>query len=474
MLNLKIKDSLMQACIQSLQQIIQIKSVKSAPEPGHPFGRNVSEALDYILVLGHSMGFKTCNLDNYAGYIEIGDGTEELGILVHVDVVPEGEVADWKYDPYGGVIAEGKIWGRGTLDDKGPAIAVLYAMKLLADQGVKLSKRVRLIIGADEESGWQDIEYYLRHEQPPAIGFTPDGCFPVTNSEKGIITFDICSGSLVYSGVPRVERIVGGVRPNVVPDHAFAVLKGVTKSELAEAIALREDASFVTIEELDAETVKLKMRGTVTHSSTPDKGINAIDLLLRLLIDLKYESDPLYDFLSFYSEQLADDWYGLKIGCAAEDEVSGKLTLCPTLIEYENGKSLTISFNLRYPSTKRWEDISLPIQEAVAKRGLALRVMEHKPPVYLPVDHELVRKLMTVYNDYCQKDEKPVSIAGGTFARAFNNMVAFGALFPNKPLLAHEPNEHIELDVIEDWVRIYSEAIAALAGEGPEAEGERQ
>jgi len=472
MLNLSIQDSFMQTCIESLQRILQIRSVKSAPEPGHPFGRNVSEALQYMLSLGHSMGFKTCNLDNYAGFIEVGEGQEELGILVHVDVVPEGELSDWRHDPYGGIIEEEKLWGRGTLDDKGPAIAVLYAMKLLTDHGVKLNKRVRLIIGGDEESGWKDIEHYLRYEQPPTIGFTPDACFPVTNSEKGIVTFGIRSERSAVEAAKQVTRIVGGVRPNVVPDQAFAELKGVSLPELAAAIAHCDYASRITLLELDAETIRLTMRGAVTHSSTPESGVNAIDLLLRLLSDLKYGSDSLRHFLAFYKDRLADDWYGSRIGCAVADEVSGRLTLCPTLIEYGNGVPLTVSFNLRYPSTRQWDAVRDPIEEAVANAGLSLHVVEHKPPIYLPADHELVKKLMTVYNDYCQTDETPVSIAGGTFARAFENTVAFGALFPGRALLAHEPNEHIELRDVCDWVRIYSEAIAAIAADPLEEEGE--
>ena len=71
----------------------------------------------------------------------------------------------WNTDPFEGVIADGRITGRGVLDDKGPVIAALYAMKALKDSGAELKRRIRLIVGTDEETGSTDMERYKKTEE---------------------------------------------------------------------------------------------------------------------------------------------------------------------------------------------------------------------------------------------------------------------------------------------------------------------
>lgn len=187
-------DGLMDNMVKDIQGLIQIKSVEAPAEGNMPFGKGVQDALEYTLNLGEKMGFAVKNVDNYAGHIEFGEGDEIIGVLAHLDVVPEG--SNWDYDPYGAEIADGKIFGRGTIDNKGPAVSALYAMKALKDEGIPVNKRVRLILGTNEETGWEGINYYMKNEETPHMGFTPDADFPAIHGEMGILIFDLVKKNL--------------------------------------------------------------------------------------------------------------------------------------------------------------------------------------------------------------------------------------------------------------------------------------
>jgi succinyl-diaminopimelate desuccinylase len=218
-----------QDIITAIQACIQIKSVKDVEHaaPGAPFGPGIQEGLEWILALGEKFGFTVKNVEGYAGHIEMGSG-DLLGILGHIDVVPEGE--GWSVPPFSATIKDGKIFGRGALDDKGPSLAALFAMKAIIDAQIPLNKRVRLIIGTDEESGWADMDYYFSKEEVPQIGFAPDAEFPVIHAEKGILHLEL---SKSYStAFPHLVRIHGGERANVVPDYCEVTLKGIVRDDI--------------------------------------------------------------------------------------------------------------------------------------------------------------------------------------------------------------------------------------------------
>ena len=175
-------ESMHDEMIDTLQKWIRVPSVKGEAAPGAPFGKEVRSMLDMALADCEQMGFKTQNFDGYIAHADLGEGSDEdaLAILAHLDVVPEGD--GWKYPPYGAVIENGRMYGRGTSDDKGPAVAALYAMKAVKDAGIPLRRKVRLILGCDEESGWEDIAHYNKVATMPRIGFSPDASYPLQNN----------------------------------------------------------------------------------------------------------------------------------------------------------------------------------------------------------------------------------------------------------------------------------------------------
>ena len=150
--------------LKTLSNLIRIPSVQGTPEPGAPFGKQTLAALDLTLSAAEKLGFKSFSGDGYYGYAEVGEADKPLfGILGHLDVVPVDD--GWKYPPFGGEIREGYLWGRGALDDKGPVIAAMYALRELLDEGLKPAARIRFIFGLNEESGWKCIEKYLEREE---------------------------------------------------------------------------------------------------------------------------------------------------------------------------------------------------------------------------------------------------------------------------------------------------------------------
>ncbi len=212
--------------IKSTRELVRIKSVLEEPgDKGKPFGDGIREALDRSLEMGEGLGLRVKNLDGYAGYLEMGKGNGLAGILTHIDVVPEG--SGWEYPPYSGEVISGKLYGRGSVDDKGPTVASMYALYAVMASGLPVRKRARLIIGTDEENKARGIKYYLEKEEKPIHGFSPDAMFPIINAEKGILRIELTCGyeKAAESGDIVLNVLTGGARINMVPDYASAEIE---------------------------------------------------------------------------------------------------------------------------------------------------------------------------------------------------------------------------------------------------------
>lgn len=449
--------------IKSTQETLKIRSVKGEAKENMPFGQGPALALQSFLKEAEEMGFETKNLDNYVGYIEFGEGNETVGVLAHLDVVPEGD--GWDFDPYGGIINDDKIYGRGAMDDKGPAIAILYAMKAIKESNAKLNKKVRLILGTDEEAGWGCMDYYFKNEKAPDISFTPDADFPVIHAEKGIIVFDLTFDLKVDDSHIELIDITGGNAPNMVPDYAEALLKVDNYENFEERyyeykkinnypLAIREDKGHVIVSAI----------GVSAHGSTPEKGENAINYLIDFLYEMFSKDSAAHEFLEIYKNRIAFKNHGEDIGCGFEDEVSGKLAFNIGMIKKEDNK-IVLTINVRYPIHSSAEEVYKGIRDNLSNTSMVLVEGDSDmKPLYVPVDNELVTKLMEVYREETgDMEAKPVVTGGGTYARALDNAVAFGPSFPGQMDVAHQKNEFISIDQLIKITRIYTKAIYELA-----------
>ena len=454
---LKNKDEM----IDALSKLIQKKSVRTAPEGNMPFGSDVQMALEYFLDLGASMGFTTKNIDNYAGYVEYGTGEEMLGILCHLDVVPEGE--NWSYPPFGGTVTEDKIYGRGAIDNKGPAIASLYAMKALKDAGYVPNKRIRLICGTNEESGSACMAYYIAHEEIPTLSFSPDADFPVIHGEMGIAVFELAStftDKVCDDGV-QILTLEGGQAANMVPDHSEVLL---TDSQPIKHIldAYNETKNTqLKYEVLPDQRIKITAHGISAHASTPEKGKNAISQLITYLDLIDLQVGDAANFIRFLARNIGMDTTGEHMGINFKDEYNPLvLNLGVIQMDAHSGKA---TINIRYPITLEEETLHTAIKKSLEGTHITIENWFCAKPLYFEPTHPLVETLMKVYREKTgDYDAKPITIGGGTYARALPNAVAFGALFPDQEDTMHQKDEYMGIEAFVLMTEIYAQALVAL------------
>ena len=454
--------------ISSLSNLISIPSVVSDPKGNMPFGEEVHKAYLFMMQKAEEEGFDTFNADNYGGHIDF-TGTEDgiVGVVGHLDVVPEG--SGWDFEPYGGEVIDGNICGRGTTDDKGPVIASFYAMKALKECGYEPKRTIRLILGLDEETNWHGMEYYLdRVEDKPDLGFTPDGDFPAIHGEKGILVFDIVK-KFNHGTIKGLElsSIKGGTAANSVADHARAVLHesaGAGYEHVKELVAeFRTEKNCKINCKGIGKSFEITVQGISAHGAKPEQGLNAITMMREFLGRLNFASEDTNDFISFYNEHIGYRLHGEEMGCGFEDEPSGKLVFNVGMIELDK-KTAKMTINVRYPVTMDDDKVYEGIMTVLDKYDLGIVKGKHQLPIYVAEDEPLVKTLMDIYRKHTGDTEsKPLVIGGGTYARAVENTIAFGARFPEDEDVMHQKNEYISVENMMKLTKIYAEAIYKLA-----------
>lgn len=456
-------EELKEELISSTQNILRIKSVEAPALPGMPFGDGVNQALDAALELADKLGFKTVNYDGFIGFAEYGEGEDYVGVLGHVDVVPEGE--GWTYPPYAAEIHDGKLFARGALDDKGPIIAALYGLKAVVDSGLTLSKKVRIIFGTNEETGTSaEIKLYLEKEKPPISGFTPDAEYPMINGEKGIANFDLVKDLISKPATGNyIEYIKGGLKANMVPEYAEAKLGLVDVfSTILDLESYVENTGYKLDSEIVEDTLIIKSYGVSAHGSLPELGQNAIMQLLGFLGKIDFGASDVSKLIDFLNRNIGMEVNGESFGVDLEDKVSGKLSFNVGVINL-NYDMAVLALNLRYPVTKTYQDMLSPLLETLEGSDIRIENMQNDTPLFFPEDHELIKKLQKVYVEQTGLDPTPICIGGGTYAKEMPNIIAFGPIFPGKPDLDHQVNECIELEDLIKNAKIYAHAIYELA-----------
>lgn len=438
-----------------LQENLQIPSVQSEAAEGAPYGIHVRRSLDHVLAAAEKLGFRTVNMDAHLGWCEYGEGEEMVAVLGHLDVVPAGD--GWSVNPWGGEIRNGRIWGRGAMDDKGPCIAALYALAALRDSGLPLKRRIRLLFGCNEETGSKDMEYYVSHGgESPVMGFTPDGEYPVINGEKGIINVSY-SHNYAQSGQLKLLSMHGGTASNVVPAAACAKLG--CSQELARKIAQQRIPKVrFTVTEYG---VLVEAEGVNAHGSTPELGENAIGRLILALDTLPFQGE-LAQVLHFLAQTLGMESDGTSAGIYLEDAVSGKLTLNWGTIEGDDSR-LNLKINYRYPVTKDYGDCAPILNQRFAEAGFTLDAEHHKEKLYIPEDSTLVQTLLKVYQDQTGMDGWTKCIGGGTYAKALPNILAFGPIFPGSECREHKPDEYADIAGLMKTAQIIAAAMYEMA-----------
>ena len=380
--------------IFSLQELIRIPSVKQKGTVGMPFGEDMNKALEYVLALAESMGFKVKMLDGYCGYIEYGEGDLYVCVISHVDICVAGDM--WAVPPFEGRIIDGKIYGRGTMDNKGPLIAALYALKAVKDSGKKLNKKVRFIIGTDEERYYEDMKYYLKKEKPPIAGFTLDGHFPAVYAEKGLAMMEY-RGVFEQEEEERIIYIKGGTCENTVPGYCEAFLETERKMEIVNTLSLFACETRHNMSVRIVETgVIIESYGMETHSMALEMGINAICPLISFLNRIHFGKGKVRKLIAFLNNYLGFDIYGEKLGVNFEDGFSGKFTVNFGIIDYD-GREARVRLDIRYPVTCDFEESANALKEVFNSNGFDEFECSYWDPVYFPKEHFLIKALLKAY-----------------------------------------------------------------------------
>ena len=442
---LELKDDM----IASIQQNMRIESVRGESAPGAPYGEGPKAALDDVLALGEKLGFRTGQADNRVGWIEYGEGEEMVGILGHVDVVPAGD--GWTHPAFGAEIHDGVLWGRGCLDDKGPVIMAVYALKAIRDLNLPIDRRIRVLFGSDEECGSSCVKYYVENGYDiPTLRFTPDAQFPAIFCEKGTSNFR--AGTKIYNkGEIDVEYFGGGVAANVVPPVCKLIVNGPLKVTPEEGITVTEENGKTIVE----------ATGFSAHGSTPELGVNAVVKLLNAVKENDFGGD-FQQLVNFILEEIGNETNGKSLDILYQDEETGETTVNLGVVKYD-GEEMSFTLDIRYPKNGDAEVIDDKVINRLNSYNFDVLKKTKNKLLYVPKDSELVSKLVKVYEAQTGDKREPIAIGGGTYAKEFPNMVAFGPVFPGEPDVIHQPNERVAVEQLIRAAQVTAAAMYELA-----------
>ena len=418
---LKYKDDF----LKDLNTLVSYESVRdeSTKAENAPFGKNCRDVLDAMLDMAKRDGFETKDIDGYAGVVEYGQGEETFGVLGHLDIVPLGE--GWTKDPLKVTLENGYIFGRGVMDDKGPALAGYYALKMIRDLNIPLKKRVMLITGCDEESGMECMNYYVDHAEVPQMGFVPDANFPVIYGEKGGLHV-----GLVSSDATVIKKLHAGSRPNIVIGKADVTVDVMSyqQEDLFKFYCATQGVKGSIKRSEDGVT--LHIDGAFAHAAMPYNGVNAAVLLLNFIGEAY--NDQLSKDLYF----LLKDWMGKPVGIEKDGLYMSFLTMNTGIVNMENNET-DILIDIRYPNDTNADEIMSKFDATCANLTSNIKAENRgdSTPLFVDPDSRLVKDLMSVYQKYTAD-----AFVGG----------------------CHQRDEGIKLDNLLQAICIYADAIVAL------------
>lgn len=448
--------------LKDLVELLKIDSVRddSQASADAPVGPGPKKALEAFLALGEKDGFITKNTGNMAGHIEYGEGDETMGVLAHVDVVPPGN--GWDTDPFDPVIKEGRIYARGSSDDKGPGMAAYYAIKMIKELELPISKKIRFIIGTDEESGWQCMDHYFSVEEEPDFGFSPDANFPIINGEKGNVSIYVNTKADTKGGKNELISFDAGLRENMVPRDATAIFLSEEAAEIEKAFYDYVEAAPITGSvAVVGNKVTIEAIGKSAHGMEPRKGVNAGTYLATFLSNFQFGGNA-QSYFQLIAEHLHEASRGEKLGLEFEDEIMGDLTMNVGVFTFTPEEGGVVALNFRYPRGMSVEGIEIQLEKKLAEYGVTLSRGGVKEPHYVPADDPLVKTLLDVYAKHTGLEAKEQSIGGGTYGRLMKRGVAYGAMFPDSVDTMHQANEFMAIDDLMRAMAIYADAIYEL------------
>ena len=368
-----------------------------------------------------------------------------------MDVVPPGNIDAWRTPPFEPVVKDSALWGRGSLDDKGAIVACLYALNAVMELGNPFKKKVQMVLGTQEEVDWTDMQAYVEEFPLPDYGFTPDGEFPLCNIEKGVMDLE-----LVFPLDESKEEglfliaLNGGSAANIVPDQCSATL-------LRRMV--REDGTF------GEETILLTGEGLSVHSCQPEKGDNAIINLCKRLKELPLVSNNAYKLVLLLRERCADTYCRGVDLYSKEEYLNGEYihrnTMTVTMIKTEQN-AIEVNINVRFSYGTSEEEIIQAFKKVAAEGNGYIKNCKSLPAVYISKKRPFMKVFGDAYETITGLKNEFTLAYGGSYAKAMENIVSWGPLFPGEEDTCHEENEHILIESLMLNAQIFAEAISRI------------
>ncbi|KAA0966374.1 M20 family metallopeptidase [Sporosarcina sp. ANT_H38] len=447
--------------MDDLAELVAIRSVRDleSKDSNSPFGMGIRDAFDKMISFAERDSFINVDFDGYALHIESGQGEEVIGILAHLDIVPEGEKDDWSFDPFILTNHDGFLYGRGVNDDKAPALASYYAMKILRDLGFVFNRKVRLILGGAEETSWECMDHYFKYNPQPIMAFSPDGDFPIVNGEKGVIqgSFYLKDDELPIKESQHDLLVIESEK-----QRGFICENLIVKFHSHNPNSLKDILIEAAEVHCDNEIVTAIYRGEKTLSRNPHKGANAIFKFGRDLMCIEGGIGKGRNFKGLLERFLLDDVHGEKMGLYDEDSEMGETTLSIPYVLYK-GREFEIAFDYRFPKSRTQENVQNKLTEFSVINCLSLEISKVHQPLYVHPDSELITTLQQAYKRVTGENAELMTKGGISYARALNCGVAFGPSFQGDTPNTHKQNEKIRIETLYKAIIIYCETLRLLA-----------
>jgi len=444
--------------IDDLGRLIAINSVRTKSEEGAPFGIESRAVLALAQTMLEERGFAVNVFEDMIITADYGRSPLLMGILAHLDIVASGE--GWDTNPLELNIKDDKLYGRGVLDNKGPAVAAMYALYCALDLQPPFNQRFQIILGFGEETGFNDITQYIEKNAPPPNVFTPDSQYPVVNIEKGRFVPVFSAKWEKDSELPRIISITGGKTPNVVPNHAEAVIEGFSIKEVEAYCRDYSDKTGVTLSAASNEGIlSVTAEGVAAHASLPERGNNAQTAIIEMLAAMPFAKSKGFEYLCILNRLFPHgDYRGTALGIDMSDEKTGRITVNFGVLRFSE-LEFSGNFDSRTPACADEVDLLEMTRAALERNEIKITYHEITGCHHTPEETEFIQKLLRVYEEYTDKPGKCISMGGLTYVHDIPGGVAFGCAMPGDDNNVHGANEFISKEQLITSAKMFTQVI---------------
>ena len=444
--------------IRDLGRLIEVNSVRSKSEDGAPYGKESRAVLALAQAMLEERGHKVSVFEDIMITADFGPAPALVGILAHLDIVAAGE--GWDTDPLKLTVKDGVLYGRGVIDNKGPAVAAMYAVYCVLDLFPQLDHGVQLIFGSGEETGFDDVTQYLKKNTPPPNVFTPDAQYPIVNIEKGRFMPVFGAKWDKDTALPRIVSIKGGITPNVVPNHSTAVFEGISIED-ADNFCQKysEETGVKIVAKSNGDKITVTAEGLAAHASTPERGVNAQTALVEMLVNMPFAKSKGFEYLCTLNRLFPHgDNHGTAFGIDMSDDIAGRITVNFGVLRFDE-LEFSGNFDSRTPACADDIDLLGKTRATLEREGIELTYHEITGSHYTPEETVFCQSLLRIYEEYTGDPGECISIGGLTYVHDIKGGVAFGVTMQDEDNKAHGANEFIKTEQLLLSAKMFTQAI---------------